>query len=229
MGARAAHVAAQLNARFHAGHPSNDLAAAGLLVHQFDGYDTEDKFMPPWRPCASCAPGECRKCIETSDRLSAAIIYRNMTADPLTRLDVKAHARGALPLYSRGTAGLILSPTANQLLCAYPYDGGSGGKLCSPLGVSAHCVPGCTQRGEDWCTEAKRGAECAWAPSHLKDALVLREQLRQRPWNWLDGSRRTGGVAGGVGRTRAMSLSQPPNSRPDSYYAEAIVEAATFK
>ena len=172
----AARVAAELNERFRVGHPSSDLADAGLLIHQFDGYDNDDHFMPPWRPCASCPQGHCRNCVETSDRLSAALVYRNMTADPLTRLDIRPHARGAIPLYSRGTAGLILSPTANRLLCAYPYDGGSGGKVCSPLGVSAHCVPGCKTRSEDWCSDTSRdlGAECAWAPKHFKEVLLLR-------------------------------------------------------
>lgn len=110
--ASAQSVVARLNARFRGGGPdaawSGDprlaLAAAGVLVHMFDG--SED-----WagnRPWAMCEAG----CRAPLDHMSASIVS---AARPL--------------LYSSGgSEGLVLSPTT-EILCAFTADVGSGSNV----------------------------------------------------------------------------------------------------
>jgi hypothetical protein len=53
---------------------------------------------------------------DTGDRISASMVYANMAPTPL---------HGSIPIYSFDLAGIIMSPTANKLLCGYPFDVGS--------------------------------------------------------------------------------------------------------
>jgi hypothetical protein len=102
-----------------------------VLLHQFDVIDTPNPAGKPWLPAGGRSTGAAAR---TRDRLSASIVNRQMTADPG---GFKAHAEdrpfppGALPIYSYSTAGIVLSPLHNELLCGYPYDAGS---------VQYHCA-----------------------------------------------------------------------------------------
>lgn len=141
-----------LNKRFREGVPSNDLAKAGILVHQFDSVDDPNPTGSPWQPGAGKP--------EYGDRLSASLINKNMRADE----------RGNVPIYSFSTAGLILSPHHNRMNCGYPYDVGSLGRAC--WGAPG-CTPGCTSdQGDVWCARGHDEWPCAWRSSNLKGLRI---------------------------------------------------------
>jgi hypothetical protein len=179
-------VAEDLNARFRAG--SNDAPgtfdAAGLLVHQFDFMDASSPEGEVWVP----GSGEmwdqekgrcCKSTYDKGDRISATIINAAMQAEP----------SGAIPIFSYGLGGIVLSPRQNTLLCSYPYDVASMNRLCHPRGESASCVPGCTHHmrpnapgGFVSCRSVERSdAEfpCAWKPTDLPKMLQAREHIRR--------------------------------------------------
>ena len=122
-----------LNARFKNGHPTDDLAAAGVLVHQF--HNGADSDWRPWMPCPdTCYGGPCW-CSKFNDRFSCSIV----SVKTLSK-------KGDVGMYSVQNAGFVLRPAANKVNCAYPADGGSESKSCKD---EAGCVPGC---GSKWCS-----------------------------------------------------------------------------
>jgi len=91
-----------------------------------------------------------------------------------------------------------LKPTANQLLCSFPYDVGSIMRQCWPRGVSDHCTPGCSRWPNDdtlWCEPGSdrwrfENPPCAWRPTELSAMMSVRETIRrdklrppQKTWN----------------------------------------------
>lgn len=116
----------QINARFVNGMPSNNLFAAGVLVHQFDGMEAPNH---AWLPCT-----ESQWCAKYRDRISASLL--NARSPP--------GASGPIPIFSAELGGLVLSAGRAKVLCAYAGDGGTMSKLCDPPGLSDHCVPGCS-------------------------------------------------------------------------------------
>ena len=87
----------RINARFNAGRPSNDLCAAGVLVHAFDGHLDASA---PWRVNAA-------GWMEQYGRILSASL-------------INARKAGTF----NGDGGVVLS-AASGILCAYPYDGGA--------------------------------------------------------------------------------------------------------
>ena len=185
-------VATVLNVRFRNGGPTGDLASAGVLVHrtsartrtaavwhlqlndcahfflffpctvaEFDAMDDPDPDGEPW------IPGRGRW--DTGDRISASLVYYRMVPDPGYNI----------PIYSFDLAGLILSPTRNRLLCAYPFDVGSLSRICHPRGVSASCVPGCTPYlyHSTWCDLNNDEWPCAHRPSALAAVMERRDEI----------------------------------------------------
>ena len=70
---------------------------------------------------------------------------------------------------------------AELLLCSYPDDGGTMGKLCHPPGVDREggCVPGCYKNNHpNWCPDESRWWHCNGYPSDRLDQM-LRVQLEQ--------------------------------------------------
>ena len=146
---------ARLNARFRTGHPSNELAEAGVLVRNFDSKTVQGK---PWLPCpADMANG----CAQRGDRFPGSLV------------------NAQLQYISSAEPGFVLNPSKMELLCSYHADGASDGKVCEQLGVSRACIPGCWKAagwhwGEaKWCERpspsARRGIlwGCAWRPDNL--------------------------------------------------------------
>ena len=91
--------------------------------------------------------------------------------------------RDLVHVYGDGnTAGVILTPSAAEVLCAYGNDGGSMMKLCDPEAVEdTQCIPGChTDSTAAWCTESSI-YDCAWRPSDLH--IMLRMQMAA-PWTY---------------------------------------------
>ena len=159
------HIVEQLNARFRSGVNSSDLAAAGLIIHQFDSMDDPNPDGQPW------LPGEGRS--QTGDRLSATLVNAHMQPEP-PPLDRR------IPLYSASLSGFIMSPQYNKLLCSYAFDAGTLERTCQP--GSAQCIPGCTHPSNGqrtiWCERNNHPWPCAWRPDKLDQMLQVREELR---------------------------------------------------
>ena len=165
-------VIGQLNARFRAGVASSDLAAAGLLLHQFDKMDDPDPQGKPWVPGAAT---DIYQGYPSGDRISATLVNAQMTPEPAPY----AHR---IPLYSANFAGIILSPKRNTLQCSFAFDAGTLERGC--MTPSETCTPGCThpsQRGHTplWCERSHHPWPCAWRPRDLDKMLAVREELRK--------------------------------------------------
>jgi len=93
---------ARLNERFRLGKPSNDLQAAGVLVHVNDR--TEDP-AHRWKPCyEACNHGQF------ADRVSCSLINAGQ------------------PRLWPGGGGLVLSPHHAKVRCSYGCDGATNSK-----------------------------------------------------------------------------------------------------
>ena len=90
-----------VNARFADGSPSNDLAAAGVLVSSFD-LETTHRADEPWRTA------QTKSCLSSSGRVSASLIRR-----------------GFSNVWSVGQGGFIVNPRLATVRCAYARDGHS--------------------------------------------------------------------------------------------------------
>ena len=154
---KAGIVAAAANARFREGRVSNDLSAAGLLLHQLDGL-LLDSGRPSGQPWHSL------------DVFSAFLVNSRMPALP----------SGAIPLFNEVGAGILLAPGDAQIHCSYHGDGLSGLRTCPPS-FHTGCISGCPDvHGSGWCgvknlsgrtlREASR-LPCAWKPDMLKQML----------------------------------------------------------
>ncbi len=166
-----ASVIGLLNVRFRSGVASSDLAAAGLLMHQFDSMDDPDPQGQPWVPGAGKPLSEG---YPSGDRVSATLVHARMQVEP-------APNEGRIPLYSLSLAGIILSPERNTLKCSFAFDAGTLERTC--LEPSETCIPGCTHpshRGHPalWCERNNHPWPCAWRPSDLNQMLEVREELR---------------------------------------------------
>ena len=132
--------------------PSNNLEAAGVLLHQFDGNEIRDE---PWLPCSKDS------CADHNDRWSSTIVNAN-----------------ARKLYSSGHSGWVLSPSLQAdggILCSYAGDGGTQGLRCNPRvrggSREAGCVPGCFVPGHTRRCTFEEPNGCAWAPEDLRTML----------------------------------------------------------
>ena len=151
-------VVAMINDRFVGAQPSNDLAAAGVLVHNFDeisnGYE-------PWLPCSG---GGCAR--KFSDRFPCSIIYQGMTN-----------------MYKPTNGGFVIAPLGARVLCSYSRDGltMTSAKVC-PIPTPADCIPGCGHAPYEWCPEAKPW-RCAWPPHKMDEMLRNHKQFNARDHN----------------------------------------------
>jgi hypothetical protein len=112
-----------------------------------------------------------------SSELASSEVRRGRQANRV-RSPVRARS-GTLPVYSRSLAGTILSATANQMTCGFPFDMGTLGKE-SP--------PGCGNGGVvEWCPfGGDPDSTCAYSADRLADLIRARNEVRRRgykPWN----------------------------------------------
>ena len=153
----------RLNARFVKGQPTDNLFAAGVLIHQFDGMEDTAK---PWLPC-----GQAQWCAKFRDRISASMLNARSAPGP----------SGPIPVFSEIYGGLIFAPGVARVMCSYAGDGGTMRKLCDPPGLSEQCVPGCghgSMRPGPWTGSMRKG--------ELKSMLKKQEtRLEQKPYNEL--------------------------------------------
>ena len=162
-----------LNRRYQAGHPSTDLAKAGLILHSFDELDDPNE---PWVPIFRTDPdhgisgsggGVTTKAM--SDRICASLVWAGL------RGELRKHIFYQSLPWSLA-AGFVLSPGDNLLNCAYGGDGGTNRRQCSPPGLSWTCVPGC---GPAWCDE-QRGGQCSTRLEGLAGLLEYQGQGGER-------------------------------------------------
>lgn len=162
--------ASELNARFEHGAPSNNLSHAGVLLHSFDTLSfnrwADLKSHPPWLPC----PASNAQCSRYRDRFSASLVSARVPF-----------------VFSDREPGFVLSPfpAAEALLCAYPGDGSSVAKRCTPPGLSETCSPGCFAGRGSRCHNSWRvgsqqrtfHGEGCYDAAHLERALETHEQM----------------------------------------------------
>jgi len=99
-----------INQRFTTGHPSNDLASAGVLMHQFD--DLGDP-MQNWLPCPKECWGKQCWCAKFSDRFSCSVINAlSPPTSPDGHIGIFANSVG---VYS---GGFVLTPSEMRPLCS---------------------------------------------------------------------------------------------------------------
>ena len=112
-----AFTADDANKAFTAGTASNDLSAAGLLMHQFD-YEFP---MTRWQPCTVGGAGWC----PYDDRVSGLLVNKQIsTSDGRVNLYTSPSGGGG-PLGNSMPGGVILAPKVAKVLCSYSADGGT--------------------------------------------------------------------------------------------------------
>ena len=158
----AVEVASRLNLRFRAGAASNVLEEAGVVIHQFDGY--EASWNEQWK---------CPLNGQFGGRLSAMLAFRGMRA----RRD-----RVAVPLISND-GGVVVSPSI-PIACAYGDDGttyrarenGCYDQWCQRKDPYAGSETG----GRKPCGFGSQGQiNAAWRPSDLNVMLGLYNEHSQ--------------------------------------------------
>ena len=141
-------MATRLNQRFRRGVASNELAAAGVLVHQLDGYEDP---LQPWLPCnmgtsaRGCGDRTMRSiwsCSLINEHISRGVcsarvnismcLWRGGVAPSVCHAPPYLHLyyMSAPHRYSACHTGLVFTPSiaAAAVLCAYDRDGGTQGK-----------------------------------------------------------------------------------------------------
>lgn len=129
-----------INLRFLHGHPTNDIAEAGVIMRAFDGLENPWR---PWEPCPQDNPS-LAMCARFADRFPTSLVWPGHTS-----------------VYTgNGDGGLIIRPDAFKahsppFKCAYHGDGTTMSKGNEP------CPELCTSPGAKWW-------RCAWPPNHLQ-------------------------------------------------------------
>lgn len=190
-------VVRRLNRRFMRGRPSNSIADAGVLIHQFDdsGFNATTRVskeggVASWSPWLPCPPGKW--CAKFGDRFSTSVL----------------NARAPYAFNEVNGGFVIAADTAQRgTLCAWATDGRSfrGARSCLDKGVTFRfgqsnqtfarregCVPGCVSgrmgQREDmdtalrgmvsptWCDPGAPDSWCPWRPQHLSHMLQQQER-----------------------------------------------------
>ena len=133
-----------LNNRFNRPLEGADPLEAGILIHQFDGYQDPDT---PWAPCsAGSAAWKCsdERVQNLWHKVSTSVILREMQK-----------TFRYIPFFSVD-GGIVLRPRTTQLLCAYGGDGSTDdNKPQCPVSTWSQCVPGCGNP-PDYCRVVSR-------------------------------------------------------------------------
>eukprot|EP01052_Picozoa_sp_SAG31_P029022 SAG31_NODE_2852_length_4995_cov_42.074551_2_plen_1180_part_00 len=183
-----------INHRFVTGAAVDDVARAGIVIHQFD--DTSDpESGQKWMPCPKICWGSPCYCAKHGDRFSASLLSsQSPPADCSVGDCVPWSSRRQFGLFkdSRGmySGGFVLAPSRLNLLCSYPGDGGTMTRLCldehgNPLNPGHPCVPGCgCQDSEPTPCDNSCAAppppttmhhQCAWPADELSHMLHVQQ------------------------------------------------------
>ena len=151
-----------INARFRNGRPSNDPNEFGVLVHVIDG--SEDR-QEPWLPSATLGLVRVAR-----DRLPASLIYAGLDriwTDPgCTRACLRFNGTIPMPLGDGLRGGYVLRPTADQVRCAFPRDGGSrfkpDGCACKQMSLKQMNASAEVDDCNRWCEPKTANATGRW-------------------------------------------------------------------
>ncbi|EER07326.1 hypothetical protein Pmar_PMAR020491 [Perkinsus marinus ATCC 50983] len=173
------------------GHDTDDLTAAGIILHHFS-HAHAVAVGEPWRPYTAeeCAEHDYDGCDTTGDRACTLIINNQTRNDD----------DGSIPVYSTAVGGIIFNPQKSTMMCAYSQDGGTDDRYNRGCGCH-HGDTACEQRhtNNSCVLDAKAGVEdydvCWWGPNDLKQMLERQQGvynevvLDTTPWlNNLPGS-----------------------------------------
>ena len=128
----------RLNQLFDAGHPSNDVSRAGLVVHQHDNTEGWDSGI--YMPQADSGFAE---------RWSTSFVSRQY---PGTYND---------------ECGIIIDPSAVEVLCSYYHDMVSWSTGCQSVNMRMDLPP-------------SKPSDTPYPPDHLKDMLEMSAEIQQR-------------------------------------------------
>ncbi|KAL1512048.1 hypothetical protein AB1Y20_005322 [Prymnesium parvum] len=148
----AVSLATRLNARFRAPFDASAPLAAGVLLHQLDGFQNPQM---PWAPCDERRGGGWAGCDnprvqERRLRLSGSMLHA-----------VLQKTYRSIPFFSYDS-GVVLRPESAHVYCAYGMDGGiddglNRPKLCAQSAIDAgDCLPGCGEPPA-WCDPSDLG------------------------------------------------------------------------
>lgn len=159
---RASAAVDAINARFRNARPSNDPSEFGVLVHVIDG--SEDR-REPWLPSATL--GLVRV---ASDRLPASLIYARLeriwTDSGCSRACLRFNGTIPMPLGDGLRGGYVLQPTAEQVRCAFPRDGGSrfkpDGCACRAMALTQTNASADVDDCNRWCEPKTANARSRW-------------------------------------------------------------------
>lgn len=158
--------AAMLNARFKDAHPSANLEAAGLVVHQFDRLEMKGM---PWKSCNYHCDNELNG-QHLTGRLSTFIMYGRMR---------ERRDRVAIPLVSND-GGVIARPERGlNLSCVFGIDGASVGLSGGANGDGCPrvwCDPSGRMEANGYCGFWGAPPQAAWRPKDLAKLLELHMQ-----------------------------------------------------
>ena len=143
------------------------MAASGVHLAQFESFNSQHL----WLPCPENA-----WCANFRDRLATSII----------------NAKKRALYFGEGKGGIIFDPMHVRIHCAYPGDGSSQDKLCSPIGGGpgssmklfgtdvdlngGECVPGCYPDGMQ-CGQTGAGelGSCSYPSERLCESMRTAE------------------------------------------------------
>ena len=163
------NVVDEINRRFREGIPSNSLATAGVLVHEFDKLEDWEHDQP-WKTCSKSS--ENSWCTDQAKHESCTLINKD-----LPHLFVEA-PNTAADDPSDGSMGFILSPRVTEILCSFYADGGTQGQ---PDGGCFHTLHDGIKKPVPKCNPQPAG--CDQAQFNAKAGVILPAVGCGRYWN----------------------------------------------
>jgi cellulose synthase/poly-beta-1,6-N-acetylglucosamine synthase-like glycosyltransferase len=139
----------QINSRFVEGTAAPDVAAAGVVIHQFGGSMHRDP--EKWLPCSKPEWCDRRGSADVSNVISSSIISKMSPEAICTdKQCVKWTSERQFGIFGHEKGGFVFKPELIQVLCSYPGDGNTAHRVCldangdpDPKYHGKPCVGGC--------------------------------------------------------------------------------------
>ena len=136
----------EVNKRFMAGKVSDQIANAGILIHQFGTTDDSYPGNTMWQPC-NIEAGTCWFNVpgigQFDDRVSCSITSydapKTTVSVPNPSSTSNVPPAGSIGLFSYEKGGVILNPSAVNMTCSYQGDGGTMTRVADARGGGCGC------------------------------------------------------------------------------------------
>ena len=135
----------EVNKRFMTGTVSDQVADAGILIHQFGTTDNSYPGPNMWEPC-DIAAGTCWFDVpglgKFDDRVSCSITSNDAPKTTASKPSPSLHnvpPAGGIGLFSYDKGGVVLNPNAVNMTCSYPGDGGTMTRVPDARGGGCGC------------------------------------------------------------------------------------------